>query len=59
LTSEVALEEPDIRTTGPNIPIDNNCVDDDLHFGMPGACEDYDDEGDEINEGDAIPTTSQ
>jgi hypothetical protein len=28
LTSEVALEEPEIRSTDPNIPIDNNCTDD-------------------------------
>jgi len=37
LASEVALEEPDIGSTDPNIPIDNNCMDDELHFGMPGA----------------------
>jgi len=35
LTSEVALEEPEIGRTDPNIPIDNNCRDDELHFGMP------------------------
>jgi hypothetical protein len=28
LTSEVALEEPEIRSTDSNIPIDNNCTDD-------------------------------
>jgi hypothetical protein len=56
LTSEVALEEPEIGSTDPNIPIDNNCMDDELHFGMPQGCEDYDDEGDEIDESDAIPT---
>jgi len=28
LTSEVALEEPEIRSTDPNIPINNNCTDD-------------------------------
>jgi len=59
LTSEVALEEPEIGSTDPNIPIDTNCTDDELHFGMPGGCEDYDDEGDEIDESDAIPTTSR
>jgi hypothetical protein len=26
---------------------------------MPGGCEDYEDEGDEIDERDAIPTTSR
>jgi len=50
LTSEVALKEPEIGSTDPNIPIDNNCTDDELHFGMRGGCEDYDDEGDEIND---------
>jgi len=58
-TSEVALEEPEIGSTDPNIPIDNNCTDDGLHFGMPGGSGDYDDEGDESDERDAIPTTSR
>jgi hypothetical protein len=40
LTSEVVLEESEIRSTDPNIPIDNNCTDDKLHFGRPGGCED-------------------
>jgi hypothetical protein len=57
LTSEVDLEEPEIGSTDPNIPIDNNCMDDRVHFGMPGGCEDYDDEGDEIDDSNAIPTT--
>jgi hypothetical protein len=56
LTSEVALEEPDIRSTEPNIPIDNNCTDDELHFGMPGGSGDFEDQGDES---DAIPTSSR
>jgi len=59
LTSKVALEEPEIGSTDPNIPIDNNCMDDELHFGMPWASGDYEDEGDETNERDAIPTTSR
>jgi len=46
LTSEVALEEPEIRRTDPNIPINNNCMDDKLHFGMPEGRGDYEDEGD-------------
>jgi hypothetical protein len=58
LTSEVALEEPEIGSTGPNIPIDNNCMDDKLLFGMLGGCEDYDNEGDEIDKCDTIPTGS-
>jgi len=52
----VALEEPEIGSTDPNILIDNNSTDDELHFGMPGGCEYYDDEGDEIDGSAAIPT---
>jgi hypothetical protein len=59
LASEVALEKPEIRSTDPNIPIDNNCTDDELHFGMPGSSGDYEDEGDESNDRDAIPTASR
>jgi hypothetical protein len=47
LASEVALEEPEIGSTDPNIPIDNNCTDDELRFGMPGGSGEYKDEGDE------------
>jgi len=56
LTSEVALEEPEIGSTDPNIPIDNNCTDDKLHFRMPGGSGDFEDEGDESY---AIPTASR
>jgi hypothetical protein len=56
LTSEVALEEPEIRSTDPNIPIHNNSTDEELHFGMPGGSGDFEDEGDES---DAIPTASR
>jgi len=59
LTSKVALEKPEIRSTDQNIPIDNNCTDDELHFGMPGGSGDYEDEGDESDECDAIPTASR
>jgi hypothetical protein len=59
LTSEVVLEEPKIGSTHPNIPIDNNCTDDELHFGMPGGSRDYEDAGDERDDRDAIPTLSQ
>jgi hypothetical protein len=59
LTSEVALEKSEIRSTDPNIPIDNNCTDDELHFGMPGCCEDYDDESDIIEASNAITTASR
>jgi len=58
LTSEVALEEPEIGSTDQNIPIDNNCMDDELHFGMPGGSGDYEDEVDESDERDAIPTAT-
>jgi hypothetical protein len=56
LTSEVALEEPEIGSTDRNIPIDNNCTDDELHFGMPGGSVDFEDERDES---DVIPTASR
>ena len=59
LASEVAPEEPEIGSTDPNIPIDNNCTDDKLHFGMPGGSGDFEDEGDESDEPDAIPTASR
>jgi hypothetical protein len=56
LTSEVALEEPEIGSTDPNIPIDNNCTDDEQHFGIPGGSGDCEDE---VEESDAIPTASR
>jgi len=59
LTSEVALEEPQIRSTNPNIPIDNNCTDDEIHFRIPAGSADYEDEVDESDLCDAIPTASQ
>jgi hypothetical protein len=59
MTSEFALEEHEIRSTDPNIPIDNNCTDDELHFGMPGASGEYKDEVDECDYRDAFPTSSR
>jgi hypothetical protein len=59
LTSEVALEEPEIGSPDPNIPIDNNCTDDELQFGMPRGSGDCEDEGDESDEHDAICTASR
>jgi hypothetical protein len=56
LTSEVALEESEIGSTDSNIPIDNNCMEDELHDGMPGGRRDFEDDGDES---DAIPTASR
>jgi len=59
LTSEVALEEPDIGSPDPNIPIDNNCTNDALHFRMPGGSRDYHDEVDKSDDHDAIATASR
>jgi len=58
LTSEVALEEPGIGRTDQNIPIENNRIDDELHFGMPGGSGHFEDEGDESDERDFLPTAS-
>jgi hypothetical protein len=54
LTSEVALEEPAIASTNPNLPIAHNCTDDELHLVMPGGSWDCEDEGDESNMRDAF-----
>jgi len=56
LTSKVALEEPVIGSTDPNISTVNNCTDDEPHFGKPGGSGDYKDARDESDELDAIPT---
>ena len=56
LTSKVVFQEPQIESTDRNIKIDNNCIDDKLHFGMPCGSRDYENEGDKT---DAIPTASQ
>jgi hypothetical protein len=58
LASEVVLEEPEIGSTDPNIPIDNNCTDDKLHFRMPEGSGDHEDEGDKSDDRHAIPTSS-
>jgi len=54
LTSQVALEEPEIGSTDPNIPIDNNCTDDKLYLGMAGGSKEYEDERDQSDECTAI-----
>jgi len=59
LTSEVALVEPEIGRTDPKIPIDNNCTNNELHFGMAGGSGDYEDDCCKSDKGDAIPTGSQ
>jgi len=58
-TSEVAVEEPDIGSNDPNIPTDNNCTDDTLHFWVAGGRRDYYDEGGESDKCDDIPTASR
>jgi hypothetical protein len=52
----VPHEEPEIRCTDSNIPIDNNCRNDELLFGITGVTGDFDHE---IHESDAIPTASR
>jgi len=59
LTSKLALEEPEIASTDPNIPIENNCMDDKLHVEMPGGSGDSENIGDKSDECDAIPTASR
>jgi len=59
LASEVALEEPEIGSSEPIIPIDNNCTDDNLHFVIPVRSGDFEDECDEIHDHDPIPTASR
>ena len=58
LTLEVALEESEIGSTDPNIPTDTNCMDDELHCGMPADSRDYEDEAEESDKRVAIPTAS-
>jgi len=56
--SEVALEEHESGMTDQDIPIENNCMDDELHLSMPEDDRVYEDEGDESDVRDAIPTAS-
>jgi len=58
LTSKVRLEEPEIRSTDTNILIHNNCMYNQLDFGMTGSSRNYEDEGDKSDEWDFIPTAS-
>jgi len=59
LTSEVALEEPEIAGTDANIQIANNCTEEELHFVMPGGSGNYKDESVESDERNAIPTANR
>jgi hypothetical protein len=45
LSSEVVLEEHEIGYTDPNIQIDNNCLEDALHFRIPRDSRDCEDAG--------------
>jgi len=56
LTSAVALEEPEIRSSDLNIPTEINGMDDKLHFRMSGGSGNYEDEGDESDVRVVIPT---
>jgi len=58
VSSQVELEETEIRSTDRNIPIENIYLDDELHFGMPGRSGDYGDEADESDECDILSNTS-
>jgi hypothetical protein len=58
VTSEVALDEPEIGSTYPNIPIMINCMEDKLHLGRPGGSGNYKDEDNESNKRGGIPTAS-
>jgi hypothetical protein len=58
LASEVALEEPEVGSTEPNISTVNNSTDNQLHFGKPGGNGDYEDECDESDMRDAFTTAS-
>jgi hypothetical protein len=59
LASKVALEEPVIGSTESNILISNNDTDDELQFGIAGGSGDYEDERDESDVPDAIPTANR
>jgi len=59
LTSEVALKDPEIGCTNLTISIDNNCTNDELHSGRPGGSGDYEDEGEECDDLNAINSASR
>jgi hypothetical protein len=59
VTSKVSHEKPEIGSTDPNIPIDNNCTDDEHDFVMSTGSGDYEKAGDESEMSDTIPTASR
>jgi hypothetical protein len=58
LTSKVVLQDPGIERTDPHSLLEINCMDDEVHFVMPGGCDDYDNEADEMDESDVNLTAS-
>jgi len=54
--SEVVLEEHEIRSTDADIQIGNNCTNDEQHLRMPPDSGEYDDDGIQTIEENAIPT---
>ena len=54
----MALQKLEFGSTDPNIPMDNKCTDNELHFRMRGGRDDYDDEGDNMDKSDTISTAS-
>jgi hypothetical protein len=59
LASVLGLQEPDIGSTVPNIRIDTNSTDDEHHFAMPGVSGHDEQERDECDNRNTIPTASQ
>jgi len=59
LSSEVALDDPEIRITEPIVLIHNNCPNDNLHFGMPRDSKDFQDAGNESDKRKASATASR
>ena len=56
VTCKVALVEPEIKSTEPNILIVNKCTKDELDVLLPGGSRDYEVKGNESDEHNAIPT---
>ena len=53
----MAVEQSEIASSDQNLPIDNNCMGDGLHFKMPEGSGDYDDDGDESDMRHSNPTS--
>jgi hypothetical protein len=59
LAAQEALRKPEFKGTEPHILGDNYYTDDKLYFGIPWCIWDYQDEGDESNNPNAIHSTRQ